>query len=107
MVPKPTLITLSKNVQCCPAFFFDNFAQSLSQSGHYTVTFSAYAQNYSGQGVWLQLSHSGKDVTLMFMLMLLITLLLMLMLILLIILMLMLMLIFCQGSCEQVEVQGV
>ena len=32
------------------------------QSGHFTVTFSAYAQNYSGQGVWLQLSHSGKDV---------------------------------------------
>jgi len=31
-------------------------------SGHFTVTFSAYAQNYSGQGVWLQLSHSGKDV---------------------------------------------
>jgi len=33
-----------------------------NMSGHYTVTFSAYAQNYSGQGVWLQLSHSGKDV---------------------------------------------
>jgi len=31
-------------------------------SGHFSVTFSAYAQNYSGQGVWLQLSHSGKDV---------------------------------------------
>ena len=41
------------------------------------MTFSAYAQNYSGQGVWLQLSHSGKDVTLMFMLMLLISVLLM------------------------------
>ena len=32
------------------------------QAGHFTVTFSAYAQLQPGEGVWLHLAHQGEEV---------------------------------------------
>jgi len=33
-----------------------------AQAGHFTVTFSAYAQLQPGEGVWLHLAHQGEEV---------------------------------------------
>ena len=32
------------------------------QAGHFTVTFSAYAQLQPGEGVWLHLAQQGEEV---------------------------------------------
>ena len=37
------------------------------QAGHFTVTFSAYAQLQPGEGVWLHLAHQEEEVVIMMM----------------------------------------